>query len=193
MAQWRSARRKQRSEDGRRLVLVGLFLLCLVFLGKTFAGANVEHESELEYRGSDDDYYVGKERYSARNLFGEKGENRSRNRNASEEEEGFVATDSLTACSSEYIRKSEKSRRARCTYVRENCLSDGLLNYFEIYYCTALLPKGEDEEGSTVVNQVLFFAGMAVGLVVLFRVLGTTADDYFAPTLTELCRGKSYT
>ena len=86
-------------------------------------------------------------------------------------------------CSASYIKAHLKTRRERCEYVKLNCTSEGVLDYYRIYYCAA-----QREHGNTVWGQVVFFAGLAVGLAVLFRVLGTTADDYFAPTLTELCR-----
>ena len=169
MARWN---RRKRGD----VLLVGLCLLCLAFVGKTFAGASTEHARSGGLHHHAVSYSAGEKHRSARNLQGEEPKN------------------SETACSSEYIRKNYLSRRARCTHVRENCKSEGLLNYFEIYYCTALLPKDERtkeaEQGSTLVNEIVFWSGLAVGLVVLFRVLGTTADDYFAPTLTELCRGK---
>ena len=89
------------------------------------------------------------------------------------------------ACSRAAIRDHVKTAgagdpsAAACAYVRENCESDGLLDYAILYYCNV---------GTGWVKATAFFVAVVVGLSMLFRVLGTTADDYFAPTLTELSR-----
>ena len=88
-------------------------------------------------------------------------------------------------CTASFFKSHLKTREERCTYAKENCKSEGVVDYFKIYYCGALK---DETEGLVVMNQVLYFTGIGVGLLLLFRVLGTTADDYFAPTLTELCR-----
>jgi len=105
-------------------------------------------------------------------------------------EAGVVGNDSSSEgegpdCTASYLRRELASNAERCEYVKDSCPSDGILEYYKIYYCSII---GTGEETSGVVRQVAFFVGLGVGLVVLFRVLGTTADDYFAPTLTELCR-----
>ncbi|KAK9829860.1 hypothetical protein WJX72_008316 [[Myrmecia] bisecta] len=70
------------------------------------------------------------------------------------------------------------SKSEYCPYIRANCPADSIISYLEVYYCYAA-PAGWLAEACICVMFALL-------LVLLFRVLGSTAEDYFSPILSQL-------
>lgn len=91
------------------------------------------------------------------------------------------ALTSITRC--EDIRKAPKE--LRCTLVSELCPEDsrkGTLSfdYLSTYYCRV--------QSHSVMVQLLFWVFLVVLAVVLFSLLGDTAEKYFSPALTQICQ-----
>ncbi|KAK9818988.1 hypothetical protein WJX81_007256 [Elliptochloris bilobata] len=67
-----------------------------------------------------------------------------------------------------------------CHYVRANCEEDSVVPYIGIFYCyvrSAGLPA-----------VLSFQAACVLWLLLVFRVLGSTAEDFFSPILTQLAQ-----
>ena len=72
--------------------------------------------------------------------------------------------------------------RTKCEAVRQECEPDGIVNYLEVYFCSV-----RNGEGSAAAKTAAFWTVMTLVLVMLFLTLGSTAEEYFAPVLTQLC------
>lgn len=66
----------------------------------------------------------------------------------------------------------------RCLYVREHCDAEGLIPFLKLYYCHL------NASGWPFWALTLF--GAAILLVVLFRVIGRTADEFFSKILSQI-------
>ena len=73
----------------------------------------------------------------------------------------------------------------RCEGVALYCKQDGIVNWLELYFCD--VRRGSS--GAVAAKMVAFWAGIALLLIMLFLALGSTAEDYFAPVLTQMCEG----
>lgn len=68
----------------------------------------------------------------------------------------------------------------KCAFVTDHCPTDSLLNYIIIYYCH-VAPHGWLAVIGYQITCVL-------GLLMTFRLLSTTADQYFSPILTQMSK-----
>ncbi|KAL0053639.1 hypothetical protein WJX82_008689 [Trebouxia sp. C0006] len=66
----------------------------------------------------------------------------------------------------------------QCRFAQEHCLSESLVNYVQLYYCH-VKPAG-------YVAICLLQAACVFTLLLLFRILGSTAENFFSPILTQL-------
>ncbi|DBA91716.1 TPA: hypothetical protein ACH3X1_003312 [Trebouxia sp. C0004] len=66
----------------------------------------------------------------------------------------------------------------QCRFIQEHCVSESLVNYVRLYYCH-VKPAGY------LVTCLLQVACVFI-LLLLFRVLGSTAENFFSPILTQL-------
>jgi len=73
----------------------------------------------------------------------------------------------------------------RCEGVALYCDQDGIVNWLEVYFCD--VRKGSPH--AVAAKTAVFWVGVALLLVMLFLALGSTAEDYFAPVLTQMCEG----
>lgn len=71
----------------------------------------------------------------------------------------------------------------KCEAVARYCDQDGIVNWLEVYFCD--VRRG----GAVGIKMVVFWASVSLLLPVLFLALGSTAEDYFAPVLTQMCEG----
>ncbi|KAL3137711.1 hypothetical protein ABBQ38_004978 [Trebouxia sp. C0009 RCD-2024] len=72
----------------------------------------------------------------------------------------------------------QQTLSTRCQYVKQHCDSDSLINYLRLYFCHAQ-PAGAIAAGLLLILCVFL-------LLLLFRVLGSTAENFFSPILTQL-------
>ncbi|KAK9915399.1 hypothetical protein WJX75_008652 [Coccomyxa subellipsoidea] len=66
----------------------------------------------------------------------------------------------------------------KCAYVKENCAAGSIISYVEIYFCY-VRPAGQ-------LPIILYQVACILWLLLLFRVLGSTAENFFSPILTQL-------
>ncbi|BDA43166.1 probable mitochondrial sodium/calcium exchanger protein [Coccomyxa sp. Obi] len=67
---------------------------------------------------------------------------------------------------------------SECEYVKENCAKGSIISYVEIYFCY-VRPAGQ-------LPIILYQVACILWLLLLFRVLGSTAEEFFSPILTQL-------
>eukprot|EP01049_Picozoa_sp_SAG25_P016831 SAG25_NODE_4052_length_901_cov_1.208229_1_plen_249_part_01 len=75
----------------------------------------------------------------------------------------------------------------QCAYVRtpdNNCATQAIFPYVEAYFCWGVVGDDTGLRGRSVAIILVY----VVWALLLFVVLATTADDYFAPSLTTLSR-----
>ena len=73
----------------------------------------------------------------------------------------------------------------RCEGVALYCEQDGIVNWLEVYFCAVR----EGSPQAVAAKTAVFWVGLALLLIMLFLALGSTAEDYFAPVLTQMCEG----
>lgn len=66
----------------------------------------------------------------------------------------------------------------QCRFIQEHCVSESLVNYVQLYYCH-VKPAG-------YLATCLLQATCVFTLLLLFRILGSTAENFFSPILTQL-------
>lgn len=82
-------------------------------------------------------------------------------------------------CDSGWMSGTQAYGSARlCIADRRACHADSLINYLQLYFCHAQ-PAGTVAAGLLLILCVFL-------LLLLFRVLGSTAENFFSPILTQL-------
>jgi hypothetical protein len=86
-------------------------------------------------------------------------------------------------CTTTLKTLSQPPTSSQCEVLGEHCDTDGLVNYLVVFYC---------ELGYTLYHpdlwRVIAVCTLVLWLLVLFAMLGSTADDFFSPALIVLSK-----
>jgi len=78
---------------------------------------------------------------------------------------------------------SDLDQRGKCDFYKhtDECEEDGIIDYGRWYWCG--IATSDD---SSIFGKLMFFLFMVVELVLLFTLLGSTADSFFSPVLEQI-------
>eukprot|EP00958_Prasinococcus_capsulatus_P018764 scaffold2229_cov413-Prasinococcus_capsulatus_cf.AAC.9 len=81
---------------------------------------------------------------------------------------------------------SDLDQRGKCDFYKhtDECEEDGIIDYGRWYWCG--IATSDD---SSIFGKLMFFLFMVVELVLLFTLLGSTADSFFSPVLEQISEG----